>query len=195
MEELSKITWSEGFRWALQTGYFYLPAIAANMAASLAAAKDERDENKQPIPRWYNTPIWAQVLGRNKTWRGLIVGIFAAWFVFFIQQDLAVTQGGMYLSVLPYRGQSAVIMALLFGGGALAGDALKSMAKRALGKPAGSPWYPMDQVDHIIGATFFVMFAYPVQWHLFLIALFATLLLHPLINQIAYKLGWKAVPW
>ena len=107
--------------------YFYLPAVAANMAPVVVA---------KIVPG--NWPIWETRLGRNKTWRGLISGIIAAGIVFAIQKDLMFTRGGSYVSLFDYREESIIIWALLFGGGALVGDALKSFFKRRI--PDGELW-------------------------------------------------------
>jgi hypothetical protein len=183
-----------------KSAYFYLPAVAANMAPVVVA---------KIVPG--NWPIWETRLGRNKTWRGLIAGIIAAGIVFAIQKDLMFTRGGSYVSLFDYREESTIVWALLFGGGALVGDALKSFFKRRIWKgeiwpswhpvpvmqrkyPDGAKWYPMDQVDFIIGSTIFVSFIHFPGWEFFGTVLFLTLFLHPAVNYVAFKIGLKKVP-
>lgn len=205
---LTTILW-----WIGQTVYFYLPAVAANMAPVVAAKFDAR--NKQTgtaIRSWYNHPIFETALGANKTWRGVLFGILAAGIVFWAQKDLMLSRGGAALSLLNYQTQSIVVMAVLFGGGAMAGDSLKSFFKRRIPKggifprfryvppenrkyPENSKWQPFDQLDFIIGATALTAIVYFPGWHIFGIALFLAATITPGANYLFYKAGWKRVPY
>lgn len=48
----------------------YAPAFVANGAPVVA--------KNLPVLRSWKTPVWASVLGANKTWRGTIFGVAAA---------------------------------------------------------------------------------------------------------------------
>ena len=94
-----------------------------------------------------------EILGKNKTWRGLVVGsitgVLAAgvqallYFNFdFFRQNTLVDYGKINFAAFGF----------LMGAGALFGDMAKSLIKRMLDKPPGKPWFPWDQLDWIIGA-------------------------------------------
>jgi CDP-2,3-bis-(O-geranylgeranyl)-sn-glycerol synthase len=94
-----------------------------------------------------------EIFGPNKTWRGIIVGIFTGAAVALIQALL-------FFNVEFFRNNTLVdysrinffVFGSLMGAGALAGDLLKSFIKRRLSKPPGRPWFPWDQLDWIFGA-------------------------------------------
>lgn len=199
--------------WVGQTFYFYLPAAAANMAPVVAAKFDAR--NKQTgvtIRRWYNQPIFETALGANKTWRGVFFAVIAAGVVFWAQKDLMLSRGGAALSLFDYQTQSVIVMAVLFGGGAMVGDSVKSFFKRRIPKgmmlprfrfvpaaerkyPENTKWQPFDQLDFICGATAGTAFVHFPGWHIFGIALLLAVTLTPIVNYLSYKAGWKRVPY
>ena len=75
-----------------------------------------------------------RLLGSNKTWRGLILGVlFGGVTAFFIAMPIAA--------------------GLALGFGALAGDAGKSFLKRRLRIAPGRQWFVADQIDFVIGAA------------------------------------------
>jgi CDP-2,3-bis-(O-geranylgeranyl)-sn-glycerol synthase len=166
-----------------QCAWFYLPAAIANIAPVLFT-----------FIKW-NRPIWEHGLGPNKTWRGLIAGITLATLTLLLQKSLS-TQGPVSaISILPYQEQSVLWLGLLFGSGALIGDASKSYFKRLRAIPSGAKWWPFDQIDFIVGSTLFVSLAFWPGWYIVATALVLTMFLHPVINQIGYRLGLKEVPW
>lgn len=207
MADLSALTWRDGAVLLLQTVFFYLPAVAANIAPLFASLGDKRmGEQKKVVRRWYNHPIWEEALGENKTWRGLAVGIIAAGFMFWGLKDLHFT-GWQWVddaSIFDYQNESVVVMAVLLGGGALLGDIVKSFFKRRIPMepshqwwpnvravpsmrrryPPSVKWYPMDQIDFILGASFCMWIAgYPMPWPLFVTALLMAAVIQPLCRK------------
>lgn len=176
----------------LESLYFALPIYFANMAPVIF--------KQVPI---LATPIdggvvWRgkRLLGKNKTWRGLVVGIIVGIMTIYLQQCLyKTTDLFRSLSLLNYPGISAPLFGSLLGGGALVGDALKSFFKRRIGILSGQKWIPFDQIDLIIGGIALGSFIYFPGWKLVLVLLILTPGLHLLTNVIAYKLGLKNVPW
>jgi CDP-2,3-bis-(O-geranylgeranyl)-sn-glycerol synthase len=111
----------------LETIWLLLPAGVANIAPVVVAKLN-----------WFsplNRPMNAQLLGPNKTWRGLVLGLLFGSITGFL------------------LGHGAVIGAAL-GAGALAGDAAKSFFKRRLHIAPGKAWPVFDQIDFVIGALF-----------------------------------------
>lgn len=194
--------------------WLFLPAYVANMTPPVTA---------KLFPKW-DAPIdggrthrdGRPVLGRSKTWRGLVTGAVAAALVAAAQS--LVHRTDWTLSDFGYTalGNVAAPLAIGFslGFGAVAGDAVKSYFKRRTGRQGGAPWIPFDQLDFVVfglaasfltatvlflaGATrhwFLEGFVYGDGWIRLLIVVLATPLLHLLVNFIAYKLGFKEVPW
>lgn len=132
--------------------WFFLPAGLANSAPVFAS--------RIVVLRNLTSPLdfgasyrGKRIFGANKTWRGLISGIFIATLTLWIQQylftstDWAKTiSGNIDYSTLP-----VFILGPLFGLGALLGDAIESFFKRQREVPSGESWFPFDQFDYIIG--------------------------------------------
>lgn len=169
--------------YAVQGVYFFIPAYIANMAPTFLFFL----KNKTPISqRW---------LGSNKTWSGFSAGMFMAVPAVWLQKDLSHVTFFESISIIDYSKQSVVVLGLLYGAGAMVGDALKSLLKRRVGIPSGSKWRPWDQLDFICGATLFLLPVVWVGWWQLGAALCVTLFLHPAVNILGYRLGFKAVPW
>jgi CDP-2,3-bis-(O-geranylgeranyl)-sn-glycerol synthase len=128
--------------------WFFLPAGVANMAPVFA--------NRIPILNTWVQPIdggktyrGIRLLGDNKTWRGLLFGIFCAVVVALLQYRVFSNAAGVSTFFIIAAGA-------LLGFGALFGDALASFFKRQQKRPPGSSWFPVDQLDYIIGGLVFV---------------------------------------
>lgn len=194
--------------------WLFLPAYIANMTPPVAA---------KVFPKW-DAPIdggrthrdGRPVLGKSKTWRGLWTGAVVAALVAAAQSlvhrtDWALSDFGYaaFGNVL-----APVAIGFSLGFGAVAGDAVKSYFKRRTGRQGGAPWVPFDQLDFVVfglaaafltttvlfltGAAehwFLEGFVYGDGWVRLLIVLLVTPVLHLLVNVLAYKLGFKEVPW
>lgn len=132
--------------------WFFLPAGLANSAPVFAS--------RLPLLRNLTSPLdfganfrGKRVFGVNKTWRGLISGIFIATFILWAQQYLFVhTEWAKAISgSIDYSSLPILVLGPLFGLGALLGDAIESFFKRQRGVPSGESWFPFDQFDYIIG--------------------------------------------
>ncbi len=195
--------------------WLFLPAYIANMTPPVAA---------KVLPKW-NAPIdggrthrdGRPVLGKSKTWRGLVTGAVAAALVALAQSLVVHTDWALSdFAYTAFGDNVAAPLAIGFalGFGAVAGDAIKSYFKRRTGRQGGAPWIPFDQLDFVVfglaaafltatllfmaGATnhwFLDGFVQGDGWIRLLIIVLATPLLHLAVNVIAYKLGFKEVPW
>lgn len=169
----------------LSSLYLLLPAYLANMCPIFAGRL------KLPLGR----PISEKYLGSHKTWRGFYAAYFGAFLMLFIQLLLQRSNIFTSYSLLDYEKINLFLFAFLFGIGALTGDLVKSFFKRHLKKQAGSPWFPFDQLDFVLGAGIFLAPVYLIPWQNFLALLILTPLLHFLANVTAYLLGLKKVWW
>lgn len=94
-----------------------------------------------------------EILGKNKTWRGLLVGAITgilaagAQTILFFNTDFFKRN-----TLVDYREVNFILFGFFMGSGALFGDLVKSFIKRRLDKPSGKPWFPWDQLDWIAGA-------------------------------------------
>lgn len=168
----------------LQALLLFLPAGAANMSPVLA--------NKIPLLNQWKTPLdfeveWKgqRVFGKNKTWRGLvvgtIVGTIVGWLVyrwFFSSYDTT----------------TYIFASAAMSMGALLGDAGESFFKRQRNIPSGHAWFPFDQTDYIIGALLLAlpfgiielaMIPYIFGWYFGL---------HLMSSYVGYLLGLKERP-
>lgn len=117
--------------------YYFLPVYVANSSPPFWV---------KLFPRW-DWPLDAgltfrgkRVFGRNKTLRGLFLGMVAAELVFLIQ----------FFTWHPY--ELPWWFGFLLGFGALfVGDAFESFFKRQLDINPGGSWIPFDQTDYVIG--------------------------------------------
>ncbi|MBD3210163.1 CDP-archaeol synthase [Candidatus Micrarchaeota archaeon] len=121
-------------------------------------------------------PINVELFGKHRAWDG---------FLF-----LLVLAPAIYV-LLGFSAQLGLIM----GAGGCVGNLLSSFLKRRLGMQSGS-WLPVvDQLDFVlIPFLFFFLVFGELPEHTVLI-IFMTLILHPLGNMIAYKLGLKKTWW
>ena len=118
--------------------YFFLPAFIANMAPEFVKC----------LP--FEKPIWEKRLGKNKTWRGLIVATIAGGFVFWLQKWLFQFSFFKSISLINYVDFS-IGLGLFLGLGAILGDAVESYFKRKNKFKPGESWMPYDQIDFAIG--------------------------------------------
>jgi CDP-2,3-bis-(O-geranylgeranyl)-sn-glycerol synthase len=175
--------------------WFFLPAGIANVVPILAA--------KIPPFSRYSAPIdggrslnGVRILGDHKTWRGLLSGIIAAIGIVCIQKYLWETGKLDFLAEqsLGYLDHSPFLLGFLFGFGALAGDALKSFAKRRRNIPDGQTWFPFDQLDYIVGACLaltLVVVLSPIEYVAILVTWFFA---HLASSYVGYRLKMKSSP-
>lgn len=178
--------------------YFILPAYVANMMP-VVAGKMRFGRRADGSPRGLpgGEPISERWFGAHKTWRGFYAGFFGALFVLVAQTVLARNGVMEEYMVLDYSvGVFEILgLAFLFGFGAIFGDLVKSFLKRRVGIKSGDSWFPLDQLDFVIGAMAFVWIFVEIPGQVVALVLVATPLLHFLTNLIAYMLGLKKVWW
>jgi CDP-2,3-bis-(O-geranylgeranyl)-sn-glycerol synthase len=166
----------------LKALYFFLPAYIANMAPILF--------KKLPF---LSIPVWENKLGKNKTWRGVVVAIVVGGLVFWLQK-LAYNAGFKSMALIDYSDFS-IMFGFLLGAGAIVGDLVESYYKRKAGIKAGKSWAPFDQLDFVIGGIFFSFFLYVPQIETIVILFLVSPILHVLFNYIGYLLGINKGKW
>lgn len=161
--------------------FFILPAYAANMAPVLAKAAHMPGA----------TPVHERIFGSHKTWRGLWSGFIGALLAIWIQRTLQQYGIAEGLRILDYGREHMLLLAGMFGIGAIAGDMVKSAVKRYKGMPPGQPWFPFDELDFVAGSLLFLAPVYRLPATHILALIIATPILHALVNTAAYATGLK----
>lgn len=172
--------------------YIALPAFVANGMPVIASRLRMLSVLATPIDHgalWRGKPL----LGKNKTWRGLIVAMGGAGFVAVLQ---FLVLPPVYVTSYAYEN---IVFAFLFGlfVGLLVivGDALGSVIKRQLGIESGAPCIPLDQIDYML--VFIVGTLMFIHWTLeaVLLLLCITFFLNLAVNALAYVTGIKNTVW
>ncbi len=129
-----------------------------------------------------------RILGDGKTWRGFLFawlgsGILFSLLLYFVFPN--------FLYKIPNVESLELWQFLLFSSGlavsALIGDSLKSFFKRQVGIKRGYSWFPLDQLDWIIGSAVFYVAIF--GWNDFLYFTFAL----GLLTHLSAKLGGYAL--
>jgi len=174
--------------------WFFIPAGAANVAPILAA--------RVPILKRLNAPLdfgvtfrGVPVLGPNKTWRGMLAGIVMAVVVLWLQQVLIrdILRSDALFG-LDYASLPTIPLGILFGIGALGGDALKSFFKRRVGTAPGRSWIPFDQLDYIIGAALATVIVVRLPSLAYAWSVILWVLIHFAATFVGYRAGLKERP-
>lgn len=135
-------------------------------------------------------PDGRRMLGQGKTIRGFIGGVLAG-----------TVAGGIIAAAyhLPYfSGPSEQFLAgFVLSLGAMVGDSLGSFAKRRINIESGKPFWPDTVLFLIVALVLVYPFASSGLYQPFNIIFFLllTVILHPLTNALANRLGLKKVPW
>jgi len=169
-----------------------LPAYLANTAPVFATKIFGKKFN---WPLDFNLRIKGkELLGKNKTWRGLVAAIFVGLIVVYLQEYLYNFNFFKSLSLLDYSQIDLVLYGFIFGFGVILGDAAKSYVKRQMAIKPGEKWFPYDQLD-FLGALVLLSLVYQPPILVFFIILILSPLLPLLANWLGYKLKIKAVAW
>ena len=169
--------------------YLMLPAYFANMAPVMV-----KKINLLVFPIDFNKQISKEpILGKNKTFRGLIFGVIFAIIVVYIQFLLYTTDFFKNVSFINY--QNWLLFGFLMGLGALTGDLVKSFFKRRLGLKPGTKFVPFDQTDFVVGALVFIMPIFDLTLKIFIVSLLLSFVLHIIVNHLAFYLKIRNEKW
>jgi CDP-2,3-bis-(O-geranylgeranyl)-sn-glycerol synthase len=145
---------------AAEALWFYLPALIANMAVYVQCTFVG---DGIPIDL-YGEIGGKRILGNSRTLLGMM-----GFFVF---------------SLMVGAFQHRAMESLYLGMGANFGCILNSLIKRSLGLPRGKNVFPLDQTDHILGASLFYISRYPLDLGLFAWGLLAGCVIHLSVNSL-----------
>jgi CDP-2,3-bis-(O-geranylgeranyl)-sn-glycerol synthase len=179
-----------------------MPGYFANMAPPIAKRFNFLGFLDKPLDN--NKKINGKpILGKNKTYRGFVVGIIAAIFAVLIQKILFnINDGENIFRILSlgidYTNISLILLlAILMGFGALAGDSIESFFKRRINIKSGQSFIPWDQIDHILGAYLFslILIYSFISWKIFFSSIILGFILHVVVNHISFYLGIRSEKW
>mgnify|MGYP000907631791 CR=1 FL=1 len=165
---------------------FFLPAGVANAAPPVG--------NKIPFLNRWKTPLdfgnkigKQYVLGKNKTWRGLVFGTFlggvSAWLLY------------PHLSSNTGNTTEHFLIGCFIGFGALFGDAVESFFKRRMGIASGKAWLGFDQLDYVVGGILFSLPFIRLQLVDYAAIIAVFFVLHFVVSYIGFLLGIKENPF
>lgn len=169
-----------------------LPAYLANMAPVFAT---KIFGSKLALPLDFNKTIKGKpILGKNKTWRGLVVGISIGILTIYLQRYLLDFEFFKKISLLNYLEINLILYGFLFGFGVILGDIIKSFFKRRVKIKPGGKWFPCDQLD-FLGALILIHLVYVPSWPITILIIIISPFLPLLSNKIGYLLKIKKVAW
>jgi CDP-2,3-bis-(O-geranylgeranyl)-sn-glycerol synthase len=173
----------------IQVLWFIAPAGLANMSAVFAAKLFPRYTFPLDGNRTFRNK---RILGDHKTVRGLLFGILTGYLIFLLQKHLVSTYAYVEsFTVFPYKSTSDLI-GILFGFGALGGDALKSFFKRQKNIDPGKAWIPFDQIDWILGSFLCTSPFISYDWKFIVATVCIGFALHLIIKLIGYAIKLQA---
>ncbi|MBI3026726.1 CDP-archaeol synthase [Candidatus Woesearchaeota archaeon] len=173
----------------LKCFYLMLPAYFANMAPVIV-----KKVNLLAYPIDFNRKINSkQILGKNKTFRGLIFGIIFAIIAAYLQFLLYGVEPFRNISFIDYK--NWLLFGFLMGLGAMAGDLVKSFFKRKIGIKPGDKFVPFDQTDFVVGSLVFVIPIFGLTLKIFVVSLLLSFVLHILINHAAFYMNIRNEKW
>lgn len=176
----------------LKAFYFCWPAYLANMMPVIFDRLGILKSLKKPIDGGKKLGE-NRLFGENKTWRGIVAGIIGGIIAAFIQYCLLQNDIFSNLAIIDYSG--FIVLGLLGGLGAILGDLAKSFLKRRLSIKSGRSWPIFDQIDYIAGFFLFTYWFTRPDWRIIVAAIVLSLVLHPIVNVVAYLLKIKKVWW
>ena len=173
----------------LKCFYLMMPAYFANMAPVMV-----KKINLFVFPIDFDEKISNKpILGKNKTFRGLIFGVMFAIVIAYLQ--FLLYNAGFFRDISFNSYQNWLLFGFLMGFGALVGDAVKSFFKRRLGIKPGEKFVPFDQTDFVVGALFFIMPIFDLALKILVVSLLLSFVLHIIVNHAAFYLRIRDEKW
>lgn len=128
------------------------------------------------------------VLGKGKTFRGTIAGIF------FGSLGAAIVSM-MFPQLAGFLPANYLYYGILLATGAILGDIAASFVKRRAGLEQGTSVFLLDQLDFLLGGIIVGMIVFvPTAEQVLFLAIF-TFSMHRFANVVAFKTRIKKVPW
>ncbi len=172
--------------------YVILPGMFANMAPSIM----RRSFRFLAIPFDFNAKFKGKpLLGKNKTWRGLIFGVIFSIIITWLQTLLYKYEFFQNLSFIDYTQYNFLLLGFLIGFGVIFGDAAESFFKRRRGIKPGNPWFPFDQLDALVGGLLFISIIWLPPWEVILTLVILAPIVHIIFKHIGFWLKIDNKKW
>lgn len=167
--------------------WIIIPAYAANGLAPLINGRHPIDGDRL----FRGKPV----LGKGKTWEGLLFGTFIAGVIGLVEQlafsYLPFEISPVPLNIVPMSFQFGLFLGL----GAMTGDIIASFFKRRLGMKRGQSAPVLDQDDFIVGSLVFASAIVRVEFSWWVLLLVFTPVFHLVANRIGYWIKVKPIPY
>lgn len=177
----------------LKCFWLILPGGFANVAPVLG--KGILKPLAKPIDggkTWRGKPI----LGKNKTWRGVILAIIMSIFIVLIQAYLYNNFASFRdISFIQFDQINLWLLGFLIGLGVMLGDAVESFFKRQVNVAPGAKFFPWDQIDSLIGGLLLMAFVYVPPWQALVFLIFFAPALHIATKHFGYLIKVNKAPW
>ena len=180
--------------------YFFLPAYFTNMTPPLIRRAGLFNFLDKPVDfgRYPPAALFKDgytVLGKNKSWRGVIFGSIIGILVAGLQLWLYRFSFIKEISFFDYSEINILAFGFLISAGAVFGDLLFAFIKRRLKMEPGQRFIPLDQTNYVIGAALFLTPFFKINILIWITIFLLTFFLHLIINRIGYRLGLHKNKW
>lgn len=182
------------FQFILSCLYFFLPAYFANMTPPLIRKAGLFNFLDKPVDFGRRFKGEA-ILGKNKSWRGVISGSIIGILVAGLQLWLYRFSFIKEISFFDYSEINILAFGFLISIGAIFGDLLFAFIKRRLKMEPGQKFIPFDQTNYVIGAALFLTPFLKINILIWITIFLLTFFLHLIINRIGYHLGLHKNKW
>ena len=174
--------------------YFFLPAYFTNMTPPLIRRVGLFNFLDKPVDFGRKFKGEA-ILGKNKSWRGVIFGSIIGILVAGLQLWLYRFSFIKEISFFDYSEINILAFGFLISIGAIFGDLLFAFIKRRLKMEPGQKFIPFDQTNYVIGAALFLTPFLKINILIWITIFLLTFFLHLIINRIGYHLGLHKNKW
>lgn len=165
--------------------YLLIPAAITNM---IPVFMRKIDFLNYPID--FNLKIFdTRLFGKNKTFRGLIFGIFGSMIVVLLQGFLYKYEIFFNISLINYSLINPLSFGFLVGFSVLFGDLIGSFIKRRFNFKPGEHFFVLDQINGGLGFGLLIILPYFRSWSLFLWVILSWFIGHLVLKYFGYLLG------
>jgi hypothetical protein len=181
----------------LETAYLILPLLVAGAAHAPVIKKNLLPSLARPLD-FGRSFRGRQILGANKTWRGVLLMSAVSVLVVLAQSQLYALEPLRAISIVDYSRTSWLALGLALGLSYSLSELPNSFLKRQLGIPPGgvsrsraAVQYVVDQADSAIGGTLALALFLGLRWDPLLLVFALGFLLHVVMDQLFFLFAVK----
>lgn len=181
----------------LETAYLILPLLVAGAAHAPVIRKNLLPSLARPLD-FGRSFRGRQILGANKTWRGVLLMSAVSVLVVLAQSQLYALEPLRAISIVNYSRTSWLALGLALGLSYSLSELPNSFLKRQLGIPPGgvsrsraAVQYVVDQADSAIGGTLALALFLGLRWDPLLLVFALGFLLHVVMDQLFFMFAVK----